>query len=112
MSPFSDNLNFHCHLLVTFAKKLSPFSGNCGRNCHLLVAKLTDSNKLKYCFSNTSRVCVMVGIFLDFLKYCLGCCRLYMDTHQFRVSNLSMVGKNKNLKNKKVIMVINHQFFG
>lgn len=31
----------------------------------------------------------------------IGYCRLYMDTHQFRVSNLSMVGKSKNLKNIK-----------
>lgn len=100
-SPFREVLKPNLPLLGKFDIKSSPFREVLGQNLPLLGKKSTDSNNLKYCFSNTSRVCVMVGIFLDFLKYCLGCHRLYMDIHQFRVSNLSMVGKSKNLKNKK-----------
>lgn len=54
----------------------------------------------------------ILGFIFCILLVIIDCYRLYMDIHQFRVSNLSMVGKSKNLKNKKVIMVINHQFFG
>ena len=100
-SPFREVLKPNLPLLGKFDIKSSPFREVLCQNLPLLGKKSTDSNNLKYCFSNTSRVCVMVGIFLDFLKYCLGCHRLYMDIHQFRVSNLSMVGKSKNLKNKK-----------
>lgn len=105
-SPFREVLKPNVPLLGKFYIKSSPFREVFGQNHPLLGKKSTESNNKEYCFSNTSRVCVMVGIFLDFLKYCLGCCRLYMDTHQFRVSNLSIVGKSKNLITKKIIVEI------
>ena len=43
----------------------------------------------------------ILGFIFGILLVIIGYCRLYMDIHQFRVSNLSMVGKSKNLKNKK-----------
>jgi hypothetical protein len=48
----------------------------------------------------------ILGFIFGILLVIIGYCRLYMDIHQFRVSNLSMVGKSKNLKNKKVIVEI------